>query len=40
MGGVHPSVVPDEAKAHCDAVVIGEAEPVWGTCWRMRAPTR
>jgi radical SAM superfamily enzyme YgiQ (UPF0313 family) len=30
MGGVHPSVMPDEAKAHCDAVVIGEAEPVWG----------
>ncbi|MBE3109769.1 MAG: B12-binding domain-containing radical SAM protein [Acidobacteria bacterium] len=29
MGGVHPSVMPEEAKAHCDAVVIGEAEPVW-----------
>jgi radical SAM superfamily enzyme YgiQ (UPF0313 family) len=31
MGGVHPSVMPDEAKPHCDAVVIGEAEPVWGS---------
>jgi radical SAM superfamily enzyme YgiQ (UPF0313 family) len=30
LGGVHPSVLPEEAKAHCDAVVIGEAEPVWG----------
>jgi radical SAM superfamily enzyme YgiQ (UPF0313 family) len=29
MGGVHPSVMPEEAGAHCDAVVIGEAEPVW-----------
>ena len=30
LGGVHPSVLPEEAKAHCDAVVVGEAEPVWG----------
>jgi radical SAM superfamily enzyme YgiQ (UPF0313 family) len=29
LGGVHPSVCPDEAKLHCDAVVVGEAEPVW-----------
>jgi radical SAM superfamily enzyme YgiQ (UPF0313 family) len=29
LGGVHPSVVPNEAKQHCDSVVIGEAEPVW-----------
>ncbi len=29
MGGVHPSVLPEEAKAHCDSVVVGEAEPVW-----------
>jgi radical SAM superfamily enzyme YgiQ (UPF0313 family) len=29
LGGVHPSVLPDEAKVHCDAVVVGEAEPVW-----------
>jgi radical SAM superfamily enzyme YgiQ (UPF0313 family) len=31
LGGVHPTVLPDEAAAHADAVVIGEAEPVWGT---------
>jgi len=30
MGGVHTSVLPDEARPHCDAVVVGEAEPVWG----------
>ena len=30
MGGIHPTVLPDEAGLHADAVVIGEAEPVWG----------
>jgi radical SAM superfamily enzyme YgiQ (UPF0313 family) len=29
LGGIHPTVLPDEAGAHADAVVIGEAEPVW-----------
>ena len=29
MGGIHPSVLPDEASAHADAVVVGEAEPIW-----------
>jgi len=29
MGGVHPSLLPDEALAHAHAVVIGEAEGVW-----------
>ena len=29
LGGIHPSVRPDEALQHADAVVIGEAEPVW-----------
>ncbi|MBI5563182.1 MAG: B12-binding domain-containing radical SAM protein [Deltaproteobacteria bacterium] len=29
MGGVHVSALPDEALAHADAVVIGEAEQVW-----------
>lgn len=29
IGGIHPSVMPDEANAHADAVVVGEAEPVW-----------
>ena len=28
MGGMHPTVMPEEALAHVDAVVIGEAEPV------------
>lgn len=31
LGGVHPSLCPDEAKEHCDAIVIGEAEGVWPT---------
>jgi radical SAM superfamily enzyme YgiQ (UPF0313 family) len=30
MGGVHPSFMPQEALAHCDAVVIGEVELVIG----------
>lgn len=30
LGGIHPSVQPDEALSHADAVVVGEAEPVWG----------
>jgi radical SAM superfamily enzyme YgiQ (UPF0313 family) len=29
LGGIHPSVRPDEALRHADAVVVGEAEPVW-----------
>jgi radical SAM superfamily enzyme YgiQ (UPF0313 family) len=29
MGGIHPSILPDEALVHSDAVVIGEAEGVW-----------
>jgi radical SAM superfamily enzyme YgiQ (UPF0313 family) len=29
MGGIHPTVMPDEAALHADAVVVGEAEPVW-----------
>ena len=29
LGGIHPTVLPDEARQHADAVVIGEAEPVW-----------
>lgn len=29
MGGVHPSLVPEEASHHADAVVVGEAEGVW-----------
>jgi radical SAM superfamily enzyme YgiQ (UPF0313 family) len=29
IGGIHPSVLPDEALRHADAVVVGEGEPVW-----------
>jgi len=29
LGGIHPSVMPDEAIAHSDCVVIGEAEGCW-----------
>ena len=29
LGGPHASLVPEEASAHADAVVIGEAEGVW-----------
>jgi radical SAM superfamily enzyme YgiQ (UPF0313 family) len=29
IGGLHVTAVPDEALAHCDAVVVGEGEPVW-----------
>ncbi len=29
LGGIHPTVLPEEAKIHCDSVMIGEAEPVW-----------
>ena len=29
MGGIHPTVLPEEALQHADAVVIGEAEEVW-----------
>jgi radical SAM superfamily enzyme YgiQ (UPF0313 family) len=29
MGGIHPTVLPDEALEHADSVVVGEAEGVW-----------
>ena len=29
MGGVHPTILPDEALMHADSVVVGEAEGVW-----------
>lgn len=29
LGGLHVSVLPDEAAAHADAVVVGEGEAVW-----------
>jgi len=30
MGGIHVSILPEEAIQHCDSVVIGEAEEIWG----------
>ncbi|MDP2689937.1 MAG: radical SAM protein [Deltaproteobacteria bacterium] len=30
LGGIHPSMCAEEALEHCDAVVVGEAEEVWG----------
>ena len=29
LGGIHPSVLPEEASQHADAVLVGEAEPLW-----------
>ena len=31
LGGVHPTILPDEALQHADCVVVGEAEGVWNT---------
>jgi radical SAM superfamily enzyme YgiQ (UPF0313 family) len=31
IGGIHASVLPEEAAQHADAVVIGEAEGIWAT---------
>ena len=31
LGGVHPSILPEEAELHADSVVVGEAEGVWAT---------
>jgi radical SAM superfamily enzyme YgiQ (UPF0313 family) len=29
MGGIHVSMMPEEATHYCDAVVVGEAESIW-----------
>jgi radical SAM superfamily enzyme YgiQ (UPF0313 family) len=29
LGGIHPTILPEEALGHADAVVVGEAEGVW-----------
>ncbi len=29
IGGIHATVLPDEAKEHADSVVIGEADNIW-----------
>ena len=31
LGGIHPSMLPEEALRHADAVVTGEAEEIWPT---------
>jgi radical SAM superfamily enzyme YgiQ (UPF0313 family) len=31
MGGIHVSMMPEEALKYCDTVVIGEAETVWSS---------
>lgn len=30
LGGIHVRALPEEASAHADAIVVGEAEGVWG----------
>lgn len=34
LGGVHVTLMPDEAKQHADAIVIGFAEQTWGQLLR------
>lgn len=29
LGGIHPSLIPEEAIEHADSVCIGEGEPLW-----------
>jgi radical SAM superfamily enzyme YgiQ (UPF0313 family) len=31
LGGMHPTMMPDEAKQHADSVVVGEVEYLWAT---------
>jgi len=30
LGGIHPTMMPEEALQHADAIIVGEAEYVWG----------
>ena len=30
MGGIHASMLPEEALQHANTVVIGEVEDIWG----------
>lgn len=34
LGGIHATALPEEAALHADAVVVGEAESVWGEVLR------
>ncbi len=29
LGGIHPTVLPEEAQGYADAILVGEAEPFW-----------
>lgn len=40
LGGVHPTLVPDEAARHADAVVVGYAEQTWPELLRDHAAGR
>lgn len=40
LGGIHPTVLPQEAARHADAVVIGEAEGVWSQVLKDAARRR
>ncbi|MFH1116743.1 MAG: radical SAM protein [Pseudomonadota bacterium] len=31
IGGIHPSMCPEDALPHCDSVAVGEAEELWHT---------
>jgi radical SAM superfamily enzyme YgiQ (UPF0313 family) len=31
MGGMHPSMIPDDVAAHCTTLCIGEADTIWPT---------
>lgn len=34
MGGMHPSIIPEDARAHCDSICIGEVEPLFNDILR------
>lgn len=34
MGGMHVMLIPEEVEAHCDCIIVGDAEPVWETVLR------
>ena len=38
IGGIHPTVRPDEVAPHADAVAVGEAEPIWA-CLLYTSPS-
>jgi len=40
LGGVHITLLPEEAEAHADALLIGDAEPVWETLLEDQANGR